>query len=347
MRDQRRVEWVDIAKAFAIILVVIYHAAVIGMPLDLVSPGWRVINKGLEAFRMPVFFFAAGLFAESVVRRPWRELWSSRLALLVWTFGLWTVLRFLYFTAVPLHTRPLETDPHLLLFAPVWPTTGLWFLHALAVFFVLTKLIRRVPLWTKLVVSAALSALFFSTWNLSYDGMARYYLFFLCGAYLRDLVLTWNEPPRWGLSFIVFVAFCAVQASIDRFIGELPGSRTVMSLMAIAAGCLLARVMAQTPVAKWLVYIGKNTLPVYVLHVILLAAMSTVADRYLSNDLGAIAAFSFPVAAAIIVIPLSLWLSATSAKRQWSRRLFLEAPAWLRRNRTNGPKTPGMTTGQA
>ncbi|MGC3984930.1 MAG: acyltransferase family protein [Pseudorhodoferax sp.] len=344
MTKNQRVEWVDIAKAFAIILVAIYHSAVIGIPLNLASPVWTKINWALEAFRMPVFFFASGLFAESLIKRPWKNLWSSRLALLAWTFVLWTILRFLYFYAVPLETRPHETHLPSLLLTPIWPTSGLWFLHALAIFFVLSKLLARVPLWIKLTTAAILSALFFSflsTGNLSYNGMARYYVFFLCGAYFRDVALRLNQPPQWGLTAIAFGVLGISMAAIYTFgLGNAFGSKTVLSLIAIAAGCLLARVVAETPAAQWMAYIGKNTLPIYVQHVILIAAFAAIADAFLPDDVGGIA-HVFPILATSIVVPLALLTGAAAAKGKWSRFLF-EAPSWLARSDTSRARPPAI-----
>src|SRR5690606_34895356 len=147
MPSAERVDWVDILKGIAILLVVLYHSAHLALPLEFATPWWRDVDETLSTFRMPAFFFASGLFARSVIRRPWGRFWSTRIALLVWIFVIWTVIRYVYFLVVPLETRPFETDVTALLLAPIWPSGGLWFLHALAFFFVLTKLFAWVPAW--------------------------------------------------------------------------------------------------------------------------------------------------------------------------------------------------------
>ncbi|MEW1976695.1 acyltransferase family protein, partial [Microbacterium profundi] len=199
MEQKSRVDWIDIMRAIAILLVALYHSVVLGVPEGFADPIWGKVNGVLAGFRMPIFFFATGLFAESIIGRSWTRLWSSRLALLVWMFILWTALRFAYFTAVPMASRHGEADPIVLLLSPVWPTTGLWFLHALVIFFVVSKLIRRFSALIVVSIATVLSVLFFgilSTGNLSYDGMAQYFVFFLLGLHLRELVLHFNERPR-------------------------------------------------------------------------------------------------------------------------------------------------------
>jgi len=341
MPDNTRVEWVDIAKAFAIILVVIYHTTVIGVPVGVVSAEWLGIAAKFEAFRMPVFFFAAGLFAESVIKRPWKKIWSTRIALLVWAFLLWTVLRFIYFLLVPMETRPGETSLKWLLLAPIWPVTGLWFLHALAYFFVLTKLIVKVPLAVKLSAAAVVSMVFFS-WgigNISYDGMARYYLFFLGGAYLREFTLERNKTPRWPLALACVVLFgLTVQALVATGMFGTFGTRTLLGVFAVITGCLVARVVEETGVRSLFVFIGKNTLPIYVTHIILIAALSTALGALTAGGLPEAVKHAVPVLGPIAVVSLAL-LAASLAKRSRVSTYLFDVPDWFVQLRLPGRAT--------
>lgn len=326
-----RVEWVDIVKSFAIILVAIYHTAILGIPLGLIDPVWSGICVKLEAFRMPVFFFAAGLFAESVIKRSWKKIWSTRLALLVWAFLLWTCVRYGYFLLSPMETRPHETSLTLLLLAPVWPSTGLWFLHALALFFIVTKLLQRVPLAIKLVVAVLLSVLFFSvtTGNLSYDGMARYYLFFLAGTYFRELTMELNAMPRWRAALVCLGLFAVgVQALSSTGLLGVAGTRTVLGAFAVLTGCLVARVLEQTPMKRLFIFIGKNTLPIYVLHIIVIAELLSTLDDWHPDGVHRVAALALPLLVAAVVVFLALLVAKVSGKAGPLKYLF-EAPDWF------------------
>ena len=134
MAVSSRVQWVDAAKGMAILLVALHHAVILLGQMDLTAGPWGQVNRTLQVFRMPLFFAASGLFAASVINRPWKVLWSSRLSLLAWVFLLWSVIRFLYFTVLPMEARPQETNLMKLLAAPLLPTSGLWFIHALLFF---------------------------------------------------------------------------------------------------------------------------------------------------------------------------------------------------------------------
>jgi len=346
MAGASRIEWVDIVKSFAIILVAIYHTAIIGIPLGLIDPVWEGICVKLAAFRMPVFFFAAGLFAESVVKRPWKKIWSTRLALLAWAFLLWTCLRYFYFLTVPMETRPHETSTMLLLLAPIWPSTGLWFLHALALFFILTKLLLRVPLAIKLCVACALSVVFFklTTGNLSYDGMARYYVFFLGGVYFRDVTLDLNAVPRWRAAAACTVLFAVVvQVLSSTGLLSMAGSRTVLGAFAILTGCLVARVLDETPLRRLFIFVGKNTLPIYVLHIIVISALLTLLGAARPDGVPRVAALSLPLLGALVVVPLALVVATLSAKAGPLRYLF-EAPVWFANLRWQQPEQTQRTS---
>jgi uncharacterized membrane protein YcfT len=245
-----RVDWVDGAKGLAILLVALYHSGLLLMENNMAPEVWKDIGQVFATFRMPLFFLAAGLFSGSVIARPWRELWNSRLRLLVWMFALWTFLRFGYFAAVPLESRLGETGLRNLVLAPILPTSGLWFLHALFFFFVVAKLMKgRIPILLQIGVAAALSVTFMSGVSfdsLSYNGMARYFVFFLVGSHAKTWILAANERPRWLLTpamIALFGGLATVTYGLD--LELVPGVSFGLSLIAVMAGILLSRCLAR------------------------------------------------------------------------------------------------------
>ena len=70
MTGQQRVNWADYAKGLTIILVVYGHA-VVGVAKDVpIDPTvFAYAMKPFSQFRMPVFFFVAGLFAAFSIKR--------------------------------------------------------------------------------------------------------------------------------------------------------------------------------------------------------------------------------------------------------------------------------------
>lgn len=333
--EPTRDEWADVAKGIAIILVVLYHSALLSMQAGIAPDTWGAINADLEAFRMPLFFFASGLFAQSAVRRSWRGLWSSRLALLLWAFVLWSVLRFVYFTAVPMESRPEETEVLRLLLGPVWPTSGLWFLQALFVFLVLAKLTSRIPVWVMLAGAAVMSAAFLSfatVGNLSYNGMARYFLFFLLGLYGRAIAKRYTVRANPLLAVAAVLAFAAALTVVDTLgARRVPGVMVVLGVLAVFAGVLTSRVLADVVARRPLAYLGRKTLPIYVTHVPLVAACLAACGAI---GVGTQAGAFLPLLIAATVITVSLALARAVRDVPVLRYLYEVPPALARAERS-------------
>lgn len=261
-------------------LVVLYHTTLFLTAAEIVDDIWIDINAVFKTFRMPLFFFASGLFALSVIRRPWGRMWESRVALLVWAFALWSVIRFAFFNVVDSPLPLDETRLIGLMAAPLWPQTGLWFLHALAVFFVAAKLLTqlRVPVLLQLTMASAVSIPFFAgvtVGNISYNGMLQYFVFFLFACHFRETILP--AVARWGVLTAVGSVglFAAGYAAIRMTHTEaVPGAMFVLAIVALVAGLALARTLDRMPGAGRIAWLGKQTLPIYVAHVLFVGAMT-------------------------------------------------------------------------
>jgi len=278
-----RVDWVDAAKGIAIFMVALAHAVQWATITGLAPDIWNRINLLFIVFRMPLFFLASGLFAGSVIARGWRDLWRSRLSLLVWALLLWSVVRFAFFSVIPNPTGMDETNPVDLLLTPLRPSNGLWFLYALTLFFVAMKLMRgRVDWRIQLAGATVLSIWFFAradTGNIAWNGIGRYFVFFVIGCMFRDRIVRFVEKrgPLSGIAFgIAFVVLAVGILALDGRVPFITGALIITSVFAIAAGLILARFLSGFKWMSWLTYLGRNTLPVYVLHVLLVSGITSL-----------------------------------------------------------------------
>lgn len=312
-----RVEWVDAAKGAAIVLVVLVHSGQWATLTQLVPEYWRIINLVLILFLMPLFFLASGLFAGSIITRSWPELWRTRLSPLVWALLVWTLVRFFYFLVVPNPTGMDDTNLVDLALAPIRPSNGLWFLYALAVFFVAAKLLHgRVDWRIQLAVAAVISTWFFAradTGNIAWNGIGRYVLFFMIGLFFRDRIMRFVERrglPTGLLFSALFLGFTAAVLLVRSRVPMVTGLLVLGSLLAIAGGLVVSRFLVRFEWMRWLPWIGRNTLPVYVLHIffvnILIGLVLLARDEQWVRVLGP--ALPLVVATVAVVLSIGFWL---------------------------------------
>lgn len=307
-----RLRWVDVAKALAIVLVALHHSVVFAGAAGWLPPLAVELNAQIGAVRMPLFFLAAGLFAHSALTRPWPVVLRRRVAFFAYLYLLWTLVRFILFQVVP-DVRPagLDGDLTALVVSPVLPGTGLWFIYALILFSVLAKLTLRVPLWLQLGGAAAASASFGSGLvavdSFAWRNMFMYYVFFLVGMHFRRTIVELVGRTRpWH---VLVLALCTVAALYGvRAVGarSIPGTWLLVSCVAVAFGLAASSQLDRTRLADRLSHVGRNTLPVYLIHVPVVALLVAGVERLLEPAGPVGAGLTLLVATTVVVLSLRL-----------------------------------------
>lgn len=313
-----RVAWADLAKAISILLLVYWTIATDDVYL----------NEMLILARMPLFFFVSGLFAYRVVTQPDLGVFlRDRIGNLVYLYALWATLLFVA-TDVALHLvqgRPLDIGRQLAIF---WnPELNLWFLYALAIAFVLARLLRNAPAWAVLLVACAIYVALVSSGNWRHmpflERLARLFPFFWLGLTAAPLTARLVERfyRLWPLAAAAYLAMAwAVYDSALSAVGPLTFAIT---LTGIAALLMLARWMSDFDWSRILALVGASTLAIYVTHKITLF--------YLDYGLMRLGV-DFPGLGLLKVLPLvavGVVAGRVALASPWTAWLF-QAP-WIRR----------------
>ncbi|WP_432505748.1 acyltransferase family protein [Kineococcus arenarius] len=302
-----RIAWADAAKGLAIALVVLTHATIFLGEAGHGSPLWRDVNKLLTGVRMPLFFTVSGLFAASVVSRPWREVLRRRVVPSAWLFVLWLVLTTAFFATGAWVQAGQPAGPAEFGLALVRPHTELWYLYALAVFAVVTRLLRPVPppaqLAAAAVLSVSTSAGLTATGSWAWDHMAAYLVFFLAGARGRRVLPRLVEGIGVGGTAALLVAFTALAAAVSlldlHLVPGLPLLRGALGVLGASAACaLLVRRWPRTPLRA----LGRATLPVYLTHVLIIALLTTLLELLVPEGLPRPVRLLLPVAVTVLVV---------------------------------------------
>lgn len=274
-----RLQWPDIAKGVCILLVVLHHvtgkqyAAVVPSGFGSAEDAWMWLTGVLKPVRMPLFFAVSGFFAASSVARPWPAV-RKRIVNPYYLYVVWLVVFAGIYSAertLPANRTNGVAD---LLTELVWAATSMWFLFALAAYFALAKALRCVP--APLVLAAAAAVAMSTSW-LPLDETNRvavlsHFGYFAFGAYYPHLVrrLVGLRLPLTGL--------LAAYAGVSIVLGLTGVPRSVallvLSLVGVPIGVTAAARLSGTVVARPLAWLGRRTLPVYVLHMAVLAVVA-------------------------------------------------------------------------
>ena len=141
-----RLEWVDIARGLAIILVVMFHAVrgVAGAGLLSPNSGLLIIDFDVYTFHMPAFFFFSGLFMRRTLERPPGIFWPGRLRSLLLPYVIWLTVEvvFLGLTTSLVNMHGFNVSISTYLWEPLAP---FWFLYSLFCISAILYSVRRLP----------------------------------------------------------------------------------------------------------------------------------------------------------------------------------------------------------
>lgn len=338
-----RIDWIDTGRGVAILLVALYHSASWLLAAGFDIAYWREINDALSSLRMPLFFALAGLFAPKWIDGAWSALWNVKLRLYIWVFLLWEAIGSVVFLlGVTMQGEGFSIRQSLLalLLSPVAPRFELWFIWALALFFVLAKLIRRLDHRVQLAVAGLVSLLALSGWetaNVGWSGSAKYFFFFLAGLYLRPLILRLGSEPGRLVTLATVIAWAALSVTVAVFdLRVVPGLYFVNCLLGVVAGIGISRWLAR--LAR-LGSIGRTTLPIYLAHTPLIILLSFLLATPLLVPLVAPVAGLLPPMLAAAAVTLALLLQR-AVQPTWARYLYEPVPGLLQVDGRTASATP-------
>jgi uncharacterized membrane protein YcfT len=323
---------VDVAKGICIIAVVCLYARKELQHL-LGQSGWlQPWAAFAQPFRMPDFFLLSGLFLAAVIDRPWRSYLDTKVVHYVYFLVVWVALVQGYEMACSAEFVGRDDSPLRALRRYVHylyqPDHMLWFIQALPMFFVVTRLLRRVPAVLRIAAAAALLLLWPVTGIGVADNFCQYYLYFVLGSSGAKFIfaygdrvaarsrLAWAALPVWALANQT-----AVQAGWT-LTG--PGA-LVFGVAGIAAIIALSRLLADAehlPGVDVLRFLGANSIVVYLGFFIPLLALTSAyaaSTRVLNIHL---------VATAIVLISIAVPVLLFLATRHTPLRYLFARPRW-------------------
>lgn len=276
-----RVGWPDVAKGICILLVVLWHVVTkvaIHVPgAGPVTDAWALLNAQLLPLRIPLFFLVSGVFAARAVLSPEPTSWRRRAGRLALLYLVWVLIQTVVLALAPEFPTARATDGWELLVQLTISPTNLWYLLALAAYLTIGRLTRRLPAAAVLAVAFVIAAVagagvlpdLGNLWQL-----VQNLFFFLVGLRLRGVVERFAKGVGVGGALVLAAVYAGALATVAVLgIRLLPGVWPALALIAVAFGVALSVLLDRHvgAVARPLRWIGRRTLPIYVLHMIPLA----------------------------------------------------------------------------
>ncbi|MEM9331572.1 MAG: acyltransferase family protein [Pseudomonadota bacterium] len=352
--DGSRIDWVDYAKGFCIIFVVMMHATLgvekHAFEKGLVAEGtvgWmNAIVTFAQPFRMPDFFLISGLFLGLVIGRSWLRYFDRKVVHFAYFYVLWLAIQFAFRTIgwVGDGLGPVDI---LAKFgtALIEPYGTLWFIYMLPVMFLVTRFLSNIHWLFVLSAAAVLEIWPLHTGYLLIDEFAARYVYFFVGYALAQPIFqlaAWaRENYGKGLGYLGLWAifngiftFTLLPEGLQGFaqynVNNGPANLShlpFISLMLGAAGAVavvcVCSILSRFRAAGFLRYLGQHSIVVYLAFFLPMVITREILFRFAPwMDLGTMA---------LIVLTVSVTGSVIAYEftriTGWFRFLF-ERPAW-------------------
>lgn len=307
---RQRETWIDVAKGMAILLIVFTHSGLYLQIHDLPRPEWwGPVDRALTTVRLPTFFLISGLFMRNSLKRTDREFVASKVAPMLWLYLLWT---FVWGATIGVYTHgPVEGMAQWVQ-STLTVTNGTWYLIALPFYYVVWRASRNwspMILWPLLAtVSLVFSMRVVTTGSWGADRTLKLMIFFFIGAHFPDAV-RWivRTIPAWAALAAVPLLYLAIKPSLPA--AWMSSVRTALfPLLAVPVFLVLARLIDFGRGGKLLRWLGKNTLPIYVIHMIALElGVRFIPSLILRMSWSLVWAIPFALTAFSLLLSLAIW----------------------------------------
>ena len=303
-----RVDWVDYAKGFCIVMVVMMHST-LGVEAAAGREGfmhWLVAFA--KPFRMPDFFLISGLFLARVIDRDWRTYLDRKVFHFVYFYLLWTAIEFA--VKAPHFSGEIGWAGVLKLYVLsfIEPLGILWFIYLLPLFAVATKAARTIPPAAIWLLAAALEAAHIATGWTVIDEFAARFVYFYTG-YLfapRVFALAATVQARPAFAVLGLAAWSLLEGfAVFGGYSELPLISLALGLIGACAVVSVSALLAKVRTFDPLRFCGRDSIVIYLSFFLPMAATRILLLRSgLIADIGLV---SLIVTIAGVLGALAIW----------------------------------------
>lgn len=254
-----RMEWMDLLRGVAVLLVVAWHA--VSIPEQFggkeTSDALQSFNAAVAPFRIPTLLVLSGLLLErSLSKGPWRYA-EGKLRHIVWPYALWFFLIMASIDSLMTLTNPTN-----------WLSGGiLWYLVVLIACYAVAMLRPRWLPWAICVLAPLLLLWLLEPVSGAPQRFLWFGAFFFLGAALRPHLDTLQRRlPVWGGVLLGLVVVAGGVAAAEKHVIYQTPAYFVVSVLGILFALWLTPRIPSSPATRLLQWYGRNSIVVYVGH---------------------------------------------------------------------------------
>ena len=264
-----RMLWMDMLRGAAISLVVIYHCTVYMSEKYTESfAGFMYFGELIAPVRMPLLYFLSGLLLARSIDKGAKNYALGKLNNLIYPFVVWTVvLYFLYEAREVVLGLPSEIELFRALLYDPWH--HLWFLHYLAVYYLIGFFLFKAGLVVAALVAVTL---YLVGYPAGYGYFTALFMFFIAGAFANrssacpKWIVAHRNLLAWGGLAVITLCLLAVTLEL------VPIAKHNLTYCLIAGAALPIVINLAIRAERWrcapaLAYLGRNSLVLYMVHV--------------------------------------------------------------------------------
>ena len=318
-----RIDWVDYAKGICIVMVVMMHS-VLGVEKAAGETGFmHAFVMFAQPFRMPDFFLISGLFLAVVIDRDWRTYLDRKVVHFAYFYVLWMTIQFGFKAPGFATEHGWRHVGALYLESLVEPFGTLWFIYLLPIFFVVTKLTRKLPPLAIWLVAAALETARITTgWTVIDEFCARF-VYFYSGYLFAPYVFALSDRARTHPALALLALATWALANAGLVVSGASEWKLVSLVLGFAGACAIITMGTLLARAQWmnvLRFCGEHSIVIYLAFFLPMAATRTLLLRTgIIPDIGTV---SLVVTVAGVIGALAIWQVAL----RFNARFLFERP---------------------
>lgn len=310
--EKKRIEWLDIAKAISIILVVLGHA---GHPFLDIYLGW---------FRMPLFFFLSGVLFKPVLFKSFGRWAGNKTYRMMLPYFVYGIVIFAVFNMQSLELLPDH------LYSLLYGGSGLqgpygvfWFITVLLLTQLLLGIISNFYKWIQIFIIAVLFVVGHSEFIISFDWLwnsnvvmiAIFY--YSLGYYSKEIIRKYHDSftaAAISAALAAIVIFINVNGQLDFYLNLKMSSYNhfildiIIPLLFFMPVIYISSVIEKFPIKEILKVIGQYSIVIMYLHLPVNIFFRTVLEYNVT-------AFEFTVLGVAIPVIIGYLFSLTKPTR--------------------------------